>query len=335
MLLLLLAACDGKPDPESDDTGPIGEDTDADTDTDTDADTDADTDTDTDPACTAVVTSMSPADGEMDVLLDAPVVAEFSEPVSRVDITLDHGVEGVVTLGSDGTYATFVPRSDFTSGTTYGVTVEVCRVETATSFTTVGEELEVDLTDRTYEVALDDADLTWIHPTFGSILVSQLATTSLLFMVQSADTSEIDMVAAAGYDFRGATAQYPCTYAIDFEPTPFTSRPVFDAGPMDSTMVANGVEFDVFDLAFNGWFAADYESADNVEVTGLFDVNPLSDSLGSDVCALAESLGDPCVTCPDGEDHCLLFEVLDASSPLVDGLVIDKDQDPTTDRACQ
>jgi hypothetical protein len=329
--LLVLAACDGKPDPGSDDTGPVGQDTDVDTDTDTDSDTDADTDTDTDTdACTAVVTSISPADGELGVALDSPIVAEFSEPVTVADINLDNGVTGVVTVGSDGTFATFVPRDDLDEGVTYTASVEVCRVVTTSSFTTVGGELDVDLTDRAYDVALDGSDITWVHPTFGSLLVGQLETTSLLFMVQSADSSQIDMVAAAGYQHRGATTQYPCTYAVDFDPTAFTSRPMFEAGPLDTTMVAAGVSFDVYDLAFSGNFEADYESAWYVEVTGLLDVTPL----GYDICGLADSFGDPCVACPDGEEHCLLFDVIDASSPYVDGLWIDKDLDPTTDSSC-
>ena len=56
--------------------------------------------------------------------------------------------------------------------------------------------------------------------------------------------------------------------------------------------------------------------------------------MGYDICGLADSFGDPCVACPDGEEHCLLFDVIDASSPYVDGLWIDKDLDPTTDSSC-
>ncbi len=332
--LLFLVAC--APDPKSDSTDdPVGSDGDADTDADSDSDTDADTDadTDTDPACTATVTSIEPADGALDVELDTPVVASFSEAVTAADIEVN-GVAGTLTLADDGTYATFVPDGGFAYGTTYDATATVCDSSLTAAFTTVGEELPVDLTERTYDVELDGSDLTWVKPNVGELLAGELQTNSILFMVQSADTAQIDLVGAAGYEFRGATAQYPCTVAIDFAAAPFTAHPFFSAGPLDAEMEANDIAFDIYDLAVEGTFSDDATEATDVTVTGLLDTRPLAEGLGLDICSLAVSFGDTCVACPDAEPYCLELHVEDASSPWREGLWIDVDQDPSTDPHC-
>lgn len=331
-LILTLGCVEEKA--SSDDTDPAGSDGDADTDTDADADTDTDTDTDadTDP-CTATITGITPADGALDIALDSHVVATFSEAVTAADIDVD-GLSGTVTLAGDGTSATFVPDASLSYGTRYRTSASVCDSSASTSFTTVGEALALDLTGRTYDIELAGSDLVWVAPGLGSVLVSQLATDRILFMVESADSGKIDLVGAAGYVFRELPAQYPCTYAIDFDPASFSDHPAFAVGPFDAALEANGIAFDLLDLTIAGTFAEDGESATDVTVTGLLDARPLSEGLGIDVCGLAEGFGDSCVECPDGEVGCLYLEVRDASSPWREDLTIDENQDPTTDRAC-
>jgi hypothetical protein len=332
-LLLCAAAC--SPDKTNEtDTAPIGSDGDADTDA--DADTDTDTDSDTDVDCTAEVTALSPADGAMDVAIDTTVVATFSAAVTAADIALDNGVSGTVVIADDGLSAVFTASGLLDRSTTYSATASVCDSEMSASFTTVGEAIEdVDLTNRTYDVELDDSsDLTWVAPHLGSTLASQLQTTSILFMVQSADDTEIDLVGAAGFDFNGDVAQYPCTYAIDFASESFASNPAFAAGPVDASLDAGGVAVDIYELAISGRFSDDGSEANDVVITGQIDTRGISESMSIDVCAFASSFGDTCVACPDGEVACLDLEVHDATAPWRDSLVLDPLQDPSTDRAC-
>ncbi len=334
--LLLVVACtpDGKPVDDTDSVA-ADADTDADSDTDTDADTDSDTDTDTDPACTARVVDMSPADGELDVASDAPVVARFSEPVTAVDLVLDNDATGTVVIGGDGTFATFVADGGLAYGTTYTASATVCDDTVEASFTTQGEPLDVDLAERTYDIELDDeSDLVWVAPSLGAFLADSLATTSILLMVESADTAQIDVVGAAGYEFRDATAQYPCTYAIDFPSVPFTRHPAFDIGPLDAEMEANGIAFTIHELAMTGVFSDDGTEANDLVLTGLLDTRSLSEGLALDICALAEGFGDACVACPDGEIGCLDLEVHDERAPWREGLTVDVDHDPTIDPHC-
>jgi hypothetical protein len=334
--LLFCAAC--APDTKvGDDTDPIGSDGDADTDADSDADADADTDTDTDTdlPCTATLTGLSPADGAVDVAIDTPVVATFSAAVTAADIALDNGVSGSVVVADDGMSAVFTADGLLDRDTTYTATASVCDSSLSSSFTTLGDALEVDPTGRTYDIELDDSsDLTWVHPSFGSFLAGDLETTDILLMVQSADDSELDVVGAAGFDFNGTTQQYPCTYAIDFDPTSFASSPAFAIGPLDTEMNAGGVSFDVYGLALSGRFSTDAEDIEDAVLTGLLDTRNISDSMGVDVCDLAVSFGDSCTTCPDGEELCLDLEIHDADAPWRSGLIVNPDLDPSRDPHC-
>ena len=328
-LLILLSCADTVKDAPETDSG-LDE-----TDTDTDTDADTDTDTDTDVPCTATVTSLSPVDGSVDVSIETTVVAAFSEAVTVADITVDGGANGTVTLADDGLTAVWTPDAALSRDTAYTATASVCDGGLSTSFTTAGEAITIDLTDRTFDVELDGSDLTWVKPSQGRLIVGQIDTTDVLFMVQSATADELDLLGAAGFDDGGTTQQYPCTYAIDFPATSFSANPAFTAGPLDTEMVTGDTSFAVYDLAASGIIADDGEEMNDVIVTGLIDTRNLDEAAGFDVCDAMANFGDDCVACPDdGVVKCLELEVHDERAPWIEGLLLDADQDPTTDARC-
>ncbi len=330
--LLTLAACSGSSDAKPD-TG--GVDTDEGTDSgDTEPDS-GDTDTDTDAPCVATVASITPADGATDVAIDGPIVVAFDGVAQSADITLSPAVAGEVTVAPDGSGATFTPSELLARDTAYSVNVSVCDDTAASSFSTVGEAVEVDIAERTYDVELDGSDLTWVSPSAGATLARQIVTKSLLFMVESADDASIDFVGAAGLDHAGSTRQYGCTEAIDFPAVSFASNPAFAIGPVDASLSTGGTAFSVYSLAMSARLSDDAESLVDVVVTGLLDARPITEDTGTDVCGLLAAMSEPCVACPDGEEACVYLEVHDESAPWREGLVLDPYIDPADDPYCE
>lgn len=335
--LVLLAACgSGDIKTDGDAEGVDGDGTDTAVD-DTGADDTGDTqDTDTDEPCTATVVGFEPEDGGVDVAIDAEIVARFSDAVTLADMSL-RGVNGTVTVADDGMSAVFTPDDLLDRDTTYVVTASVCGDTATSSFTTVGEAPVLDLTGRTYDVELDGTDITWVKPSqeVGELLMTYVTTTSILIGVESADETTLDLVGAAGFDFRGELRQYPCTDAIDFDPASFAASPSFSVGPVDTSIGSSSMMVDVYGLGIDGTFAADSASLEDVTITGTVDTRPIADSTGMDVCPLLSALyGVSCVACPDGDAACLELEVLDRSAPWRDTLTIDPNVDPTTDPYC-
>lgn len=336
--LLLLAACGGG-DVKTPEDGDVDLDT-ADTGSDDSGDTEdsedsADTQDSEPPACTATIVSLDPAAGATDIAIDTTVTATFSEAVDAADIELD-GVSGTLTLTDGGTRAVFTPDAALDRDTTYTGSVSVCDSVEALEFTTMGEALDLDLTGRTYAVDLTGGDITWNEPspTLGEFMMGSVDTTHILIGVETATTTELDLVGAAGFDFNGEIRQYPCTYAMDFDPTDFASNPAFDVGPMDAELGTSSMTIDVYEFAIEGVFTSEADELVDVHISGLVDARPISESVGMEVCDLIGSFGGACVTCPDGEVQCIALDVVDASAPWMDGLVLDPALDPTADRYC-
>lgn len=337
--LLLLAACGGgdvkTPEDENADldTADTGNDDSGDTEDTQDTEDSEDSET---PACTATIVSVDPAAGATDIATDTTVTAAFSEAVDAADIELD-GVSGTVTLTNGGRAAVFTPDAALDRDTTYSGVVSVCETSEDIEFTTVGEALEVDLTGRTYAVDLTGSDITWNEPSasLGDFMMGSVDTTHILIGVETATTTELDLVGAAGFDFNGEIRQYPCTYAIDFDPTDFASNPAFDVGPMDAELGTSSMTIDVYEFAIEGVFTAEADELVDVHISGLVDARPISDSVGMEVCDIIGSFGGACVACPDGEVQCIALDVEDASAPWMDGLVLDPALDPSTDRYCE
>lgn len=337
LLALLLVACSADPKPEDDTAGP-GIDGDADTDADGDADADVDTDVDTTP-CVATLVSVLPADQAVDVPADTTVVAAYDVPVTAEDITIGlrttseagEDLPGTVTVAADGLSATLTPDAELARDSEYEVLVSVCDVPSASHFTTVGEAETLDIAGRTYDVDLtDNSDLDWVTPASGALLLSQVQTNHLLFMVESAG-AEIDMLGAAGLEEGRDVVQYQCAPVVDFPAATFEANPFFAIGPVDAAINAEGIAVPLYGLAVTGVVAADGASLETVVLVGVLDIGPVSVLLGYDACELVESLGDTCVACPNGDDTCLVMEVRDERAVWIEGLEIDPDFVPAED----
>jgi hypothetical protein len=288
-------------------------------------------------ACDAVVVTLAPETGAVDVPIDAPVVATLSAPVTadQVAVVLDPAVDGTVSLAGDGRSLAWTPEARLARETAYTATVTVCESAMATSFTTVGEPTTAPIVGRTYDVELDGRDITWVKPSVGSLLVSQLETKSLLFMVENADAESIDLLGAAGYDVGRNVAQYPCAPPIDFATGTFASNPFFHVGPQDTSLSASGLVVPILQMEVEGRFATDAASITDITLQGLIDVRELGALLGGgDACDTLGLFGVPCVDCPDGTTNCVELEVRDASAPWRDGLSLDASLDPSADPAC-
>lgn len=325
LLAAPLVACNNGTKAQTDDTS-VGQDADTDTDTDADADTDSDADTDT--GCAATIVSTTPNDGATDVMLDTTVTATFSDAAYSAELVLKDStgasVPGRASVGGDGLSVTFTPDDLLARSATYTYTVRACGQNADVSFTTVGDAVTTDLTGRTYDVDLAGSDITWLAPNAGPTLVSSLTTDHLLLMVQSVG-SQIDTLAAAGLMLDRGLTQYPCADPIDFPATSFASDPAFLAGPLDAELSAGSTSVPVYDLTFGGTFSADGNELGGVEVTGLIDARPITDSLGTDVCAVLPMFGDSCIACPDGVVQCIALDVLDAAAPYASGVTVDPD----------
>lgn len=334
--LALSAACgdssiktDAPTDGRSDDSGTADT---ADT-----SDASGDTAQDTAMACDAVVVTLAPETGALDVPLDAPVVASLSAPITadQVAVMIEPAADGSLSVAGDGLRVTWTPDAPLARETDYTATVTACGSAMATSFTTVGEPTTAPIVGRTYDVELDGRDITWVKPSVGSLLVSQLETKSLLFMVESADSESIDLLGAAGYDVGRSVAQYPCAPPIDFATGTFASNPFFHVGPQDTSLSASGLVVPILQMEVEGRFATDAASITDITLQGLIDVRDLGALLGGgDACDTLGLFGVACVACPDGSDSCVELEVRDASAPWRDGLNLDASLDPSADPAC-
>lgn len=337
---VLVLACDNKAEITLDDTeDSVGGEGDADADSDADSDTDADSDGDAD-LCTAEISAVDPRDGLTDAPLNPAITATLTAAITEADYTVslsgpDGAVDGTASLGSGDTVITFRAQSPLERASEYTATFTVCSENASTSFTTVGNPHDEALEGRTYDVDLNQ--VTWHAPSAGSLLVGQLETDHLLFMVQDVDLSAqtIDFVGAVGLDDNGVQ-QYACAAAFDYDPADFSGNPAFQVGPADTTFGGGGFDVNVWSLETSGAFNTSGNSLNNLRIRGYLDVRELEFN-GIGVCAVAETiLGQPCVACPnDGVVGCLQLDIESATAPWVRNLTIDPNVDPTTDPNCQ
>jgi hypothetical protein len=299
---------------------------DVDADTDADADTDTDTDSDTD-ACTAKVTTVTPADGATDVPVDTVLLALFSAPAESATITVTDGtsaVAGTTALQGDGSSATFTPDSDLDRDTSYAVDVAVCDSSWSGSFSTLPVGIDAtDVEGRTYD--FDLAEATWVDPSYGGTLVEFFAANHMLIMVEDVDEVAVtlDVLGSAGWEpSTGTVEQYPCSDVADFTAADFSDNPAFNLGPEVFDLAGDGFDVTIHDVVLSGRFSADGSAIENAHVEGLVDLRNLSAGK-ADACTFVEALGGDCVACPDSVEQCLESTLEWASAPAVSGLTLD------------
>jgi hypothetical protein len=323
-----------------DDTaGDSDADTDSDTDSDTDADSDADTDSDAD--CDLPIEFVDPADETEAVPVDSPLLVWFEDGAVASDASEiafdvdgpDGAVDGSVALINGGAGASFTADEEWVRNSTYTWSVETCTDDDNNNeFSTVDDPITPNaLVGRVYVIDLNE--VTWTSPssTIGGLLLGQLQTTYMLVKVQSADSSEIDLVGATGWDDPGSVEQYPCAEAIEFDPADFTGNPAFQAGPETTTLSAAGYDVEVHDFEVSGAFNGDGTTINNLQVRGYLDLASV-DLGGSDACDLLAGFGVSCEACPDdGAEDCVLLDVTDPQADWESSIELDESIVPRDD----
>lgn len=274
-------------------------------------------------ACTPSASTFDPADDTEHVLLDAMPTVTLEDPAAAPRLWMDGGVTGEWVEGAPGAW-TFTPDAPLARDTAYTVLAEVCGVETASTFRTVGPAVGAGPVDRVYRMELDAPDIEWLAPT-GADVIGTLAgeQESLLFQVASRADDRLAMVLAAGWVSvtDGRFAQDPCVAPDPFD-ADVSLDPVFTAGPTDVALQAvasDGQSFGLYQFVATGEFAPDAGAIHDLELSGLVDLSNLR--VGAETaCTVAESLGAPCEPCSDGAPAatCVRLRLRDPEAPAVD-----------------
>ncbi|MFN7142852.1 MAG: Ig-like domain-containing protein [Myxococcota bacterium] len=322
----LLAACtgkDGKP-ADTDDTG-VG------TDTDTGVDTDSG---DTSEPCTASVLSTEPVTGATAVYYRDPLVVSFEGDGSAATLALtDAGGADVAfetTWADGGVQATLA--TVLAADTTYTLTVDVCGVETTTSFTTssLGAPLTVgtaDLLGRTFVFRLSDATIT--EPSFLDFVASTYLTVPLLISVTAADSTSLDLLGGLGvHENDGTYTQMEGEETWDFPSGDFTEQPYFEAYSEYITITYDGLPIPIEQFHLSGTFTADGTQIQRGVASGLGDTRHMAPLLGKPadeydaLCALAAGAGVMCEPCADGEPYCIYIVAEEITATWEAGLAM-------------
>jgi hypothetical protein len=328
LLALALAACD-----KDKDTATDGDDTSVGTDTDTATDN-TDTDTDTELNCAAVVLSTEPANGATAVYYRDPVVVSFDGDGSAAVITvMDAGGSGATleTAWSEGDVQASL-SGVLLPATVYTISVDVCGVVTASTFTTssLGSPLAIpasDLLGRAYVWRLSDATIT--EPAFLDFVASSYLTVPLLIGVTASDDTSIDLLGGVGYhENDGAYTQVDGEETWDFPAGDFADQPYFEAYSDYITVSYNGIPIPIEQFHLSGTFTADGTAIQKGVGSGFGDsryMGPLlmqpADAYDA-VCNIAAKAGVSCVPCSDGEPYCIYIVAEDITAEWEEGLTI-------------
>ncbi|MCB9685347.1 MAG: Ig-like domain-containing protein [Alphaproteobacteria bacterium] len=270
----ILVACSGDTDTDNDTADADADaDTDADSDADADADTDADSDADTD--CTALITTVTPADLSVDVALNQPIVVAFDQAITDTD---PHGVTvsnatGSLALASDGLSMTWTPSTPYDRNTTYDVTATVCDDSLGSSFVTSNTVNPADVAGNTYAVPWVDTRVTINEPPNGAALFFTPALFPIdyvMLQVLSIDplTGDAPAAATVGLDDGFGQPVPDCTVVIR-ETGSFAQNPLFTFAGDLQIVIAPGQFADVEDFALEGTFSSDGSALTAVHMTGM------------------------------------------------------------------
>jgi hypothetical protein len=175
---------------------------------------------------------------------------------------------------------------------------------------------------------MDMVGANWVQPVSIGGLMALYFTTPVVFGVQWADASTLDLVAAPGAEnLAGEVVQNLLEPSWSIPAVSFEEQPHFETIADEILFVFQGEEFPVHDFVFSGTFSADGEQIGGGLLTGLGDTRNLGaffEAAGDPggLCKLAGILGVYCEDCPDGEPYCLALEAIDLDGTLVEGLTL-------------
>lgn len=317
-LLLALAACDTP-------TGDTAEDTAGAVDS-------GDTAT-----CDVHVIGVNPTDGAMAVYYRDPVYVSFDGDGSAAVVEVRDAAGGAAALTPtwDDAHTLLTLSGVLAASTEYTVHAELCGVVTEAHFTTsaLGSPLTItpeELTNRTFSFALRDAEIT--EPEALEILGDASLVTPLGFMVQQADSAQLELLGAVlGYVDDGLV-QVEETATWDFPTADFSEQPYFhvaiDELPIVYDSSLGPVLIRLYDFDMEGLFAPDGSAIEHgtvvtlVDSRGLGPLLSLPDTSDDAVCTYAAPFGVECIPCPDGEPYCIHTVGEDITAPLVPGLTL-------------
>jgi hypothetical protein len=282
--------------------------------------------------CEAVVQTITPESGSLDVYYRAPMTVAFDEDASAlapvVTLADDAGTEigTAVSFDDTGFKATVEATTPLEAVTQYTLTVDICGSTSAAQFTTsaYGGSLSIDpseLAGSTYNFSLGEADYT--QPEGLGALLASFLEAPLLIGVSTVDGNTINILGTQGTT-EGEVVPDPSFDTWDFGAAELQGA-YFQSAATDIELEYGCASIPIYDFALSGTFAADGTSIGGGNALGLGDSREMGclAGLGSDpdaICNYAATFGFACEVCPDGNPWCLTIEAWFEPAPLLPGV---------------
>lgn len=336
LTVLALAACKGDKDEEpTDDSVPVGTDSDPNTD---------DSAPDSEEPCLVKPQSIVPEEEDMDWFYRDPIVVTFTGEAPDASFVLfnrDSGEEFATTVSwnASNEIATITETSGaLQASMTYGLRIDVCGVSYETAFDTswYGGPLEgstESLVGRTYVIEFKEVN--FVEPAGFGAFLSLYIDIPVLVGVHQLVGDELWLVGAQGrVDGDGNYLQkkkesglYVPTW--DFTGIDFSGAPYFSADTDLITLGYSGVNIPVHNFHLEGTFAPDGASFAGGKLWGDADTREMGALFGDDspeyVCELVASVGASCAPCPgDGAEYCLFLKGIDIIAQEAVGLTLER-----------
>lgn len=264
-----------------------------------DDDTGTDPDADADLPCEAVLVSITPPSGAVDVPLTGVVRATFSPALAPTDSwsLAVLGVSGGAVLAEDGLNATFTPDAPLSADTGYAVQSEVCGTEALSPFHTVAAVDPTTLEGRSY--ALSFGTVSFVTPSLANTLDPADWILFQLFDVVPAAPS-VSTVSGLG---NGSFPEPDCLNTFQTGSADLIASPAFTIGPADFQLPWDSdlVTIEDFQVAAN--FGPNGGTLVELVLEGALDTRGITTI--SNACQLSALTGLPCEPCRDGANRCL------------------------------
>jgi hypothetical protein len=288
--------------------------------------------------CDVTVVATNPADGDMDVPVNSPLILVFNDQVFDGEWSMDvDGVDGTATLAVGGMSATFIAVDNYDASSSVTANWSVCQTSGTFSFMTGGPTKGDELPGNTYLVDYNDVE--WVEPsTLVDVFGDEIDLEHILIMVTDYNdaTDELGVVGALGEDVGAGIEQAACYTPMLFSDVDFADNPSFFAGPSTLSVDLGGVTATLEDLFIEATFSTDAEKLQNVAITGYIDTRALDGFMDiADISFMLEFvLKIPIVPCSDGATECVYAHLAVPEAGLFGQDLIDPAYDPETDPIC-
>ena len=280
--------------------------------------------------CDTQLATFTPADGATPAGRTTPIRVMFTGTSENVafDVTGPGGPINGTTTTENGV-ATFTPNAPYPENTEIQWSLSACDAFASGSFSTGTLETSLssdDLAGSTYSVDL--ANATWVSPSNGGALISQVFGGVFLIGIQSAQSNELDCIGAAGEATAGGSWQQdPCFPTIDFDSVDFSTNPYFALHTPLLEFAVQGMSAKIHDVAITGGLTD--EALTEGGFSGEVDLRDYTAALGSNGCSTIALVGLSCTACrSDDELQCIWLEAVDVDGERVGGLSLQPNENP-------